>query len=855
MKNRYLYITIFCALLFNLFLASSCRHETKPKNQPVAEVKQSIETPTLLPPAPASKVDEKPVLLPPVGPSTAQPEPALQPAAPPDIATAPLATIPGTKAPGQQDTQGKVASLAAPEITVPAEAPKPAAPESVLYQPRLVTAQTNIEVILDASGSMSAPTGSTNQSKFDAARQALYDVVYSMGQQQQDFARNIAVRLFGSKFDISANSCDDTDLVAAMGEPNLDGVRSSLDKAKPKGSSPISFAISKAAEDFPIASSAERMIVLVVDGSDSCQQDPCAAAAKLQDSKAKTLINVVAFDISPEDQPKLECIAKAADGKFFLARNEAELRAALDEAINSTVPYTLKISAVSGGTPMPFNLIVYKAGTQEAVLRGESLGTKFLNLKAGTYDILVEYAGSPEGKKPSKILKGVEILATTRLEQTIDFDLAPLTITALNNEGIAVPARFKFLKAGTLDQMGIGETGNASKTFFLTPGQYDITGELIEAQPEPFNVLENNVDLKAGTGLEISLKFQKGVLTLRGVTTQNIPTPILFQAYKSGTEQIVASGAFPADGGSVSLAPGVYDLLVMGEDPTMASSPRTKISNVVMRPSEITDIVAKLEMGLLTISAVDGKGNRIPAEFIIHDAGTEAEIGRTSSPSGQPVTISIPPGIYDIIASSLKSILDPKPSVPVNSVSVTSQQPTEQVIPFVLGTLRLRGRNAKEQPVRTQFTVYRAATDEVVAKAPPSNDWMVFDLAPGVYDVLATNLSGTDQIQPMIWIRNVRVEDGKTLSQEAIFTAGKLKVIGRGPNNRIISCNFKIFKYGTDRELVNGVTGDDWEIFEIEPGKYYVEASYHDEDQSVTLKKWINIEIGENEVVELILRF
>ncbi len=100
-----------------------------------------------------------------------------------------------------------------------------------------------------------------------------------------------------------------------------------------------------------------------------------------------------------------------------------------------------------------------------------------------------------------------------------------------------------------------------------------------------------------------------------------------------------------------------------------------------------------------------------------------------------------------------------------------------------------------------------------------------------------------------------KVEDGKTISHEAIFTAGKLKVIGRGPNSKIITCHFKVFKYGTDRELINGVTGDDWEIFEIEPGKYYVEASYHDEEQSVTLKKWINVDIGENEIVELILRF
>lgn len=93
------------------------------------------------------------------------------------------------------------------------------------------------------------------------------------------------------------------------------------------------------------------------------------------------------------------------------------------------------------------------------------------------------------------------------------------------------------------------------------------------------------------------------------------------------------------------------------------------------------------------------------------------------------------------------------------------------------------------------------------------------------------------------------------MSHEAIFTAGKLKVIGRGPNNRIIPVHFKVYQYGADTELINGDTGDDWQVFEISPGSYYLEAGYVDPDQSVLLKKWINLKVGENEVVELIIRF
>ncbi|MFA5811886.1 MAG: VWA domain-containing protein [bacterium] len=881
-----LIVFICMAALFT----SSCRKAAEKKvseksTKPVAEARQSIAAPTLGPPAELpSKPAEKPpeaepkpeAMTAPRGPITmpaasgvvaeSAPPQAAAPAAqvaglPPQAAgPAPLATLPGTTPPAggapAAAAGGAVASLPAPEIqAAPEGTPALAAPEAVQYEPRLVTAQTNIEVILDASGSMGAQFGGSTESKFDIVRKALYDVVLDMGQQQKEFPRNIAVRLFGSKQDASAGDCEDTKLVAPMGEPNLDGIRGALEKSAPKGSSPIAFTLSKSVEDFPIATSADRVVVLVADGSDNCQGDPCAAAAKFQQEKTKTIVHTIAFDIAPDDQPRLECIAKSSDGQFFLARNDAELRSALDQAINSTVPYNLKLTATAGGIPIPFKVTVSKAGTDEVVRRGESLGTKLISLSPGTYDTLIEYAESPEAKKPSKILKGVEVMATTKVEQTIDFDLGKVVLSAQSTEGTLTPAKFRFMKAGTQEQVAFAETGAEAKTFFITPGTYDIAGDLVEAQPESFTVSETGVEVKSGATVELSLKFQKGTLALKGQTTQNESIPFLFQMFKSGTQQVAASGALPAEGGSVMMPPGVYDLMVIGQDPKMTSNPRTRISAVQIKAGETNELTIKFEMGTLTLSAVDGKGNRIPAEFAVREQDSQIEMAHATSSAGAPTVVSVPPGTYEIIASSIKSILEPKPSVPVRDVVVSSQQPVEQVIQFVLGTLRLRGRNAKEQPIRTQFTVYRAGTDEVIAKAPPSGDWMIFDLAPGIYDALATDVTGNDTMRPMIWIRDIKVEDGKTISHEAIFTAGKLKVIGRGPNSKIITCHFKVFKYGTDRELINGVTGDDWEIFEIEPGKYYVEASYHDEEQSVTLKKWINVDIGENEIVELILRF
>lgn len=836
------------------------------KTEPVAEVKQSIQSPTLSLQAPeaaprpetekpaesAPEEPRGPITLPPA-PAAEATQPAKAPTLPPakNAEEAAMATLPGTAPKTEETPASGVAALPAPDMTIDVE-PEPSKAEPIPYEPRLVTAKTNIDIVLDASGSMSAPLGASTESKFGILRGALYGVIYDMIGQQSDFPRNIAVRLMGSQDDASVNNCEDTELAVPMGEPNLDAIKLILDKVVPRGQSPVARTLEQAATDFPEGGNADRVIVLVADGGDSCDGNPCEIAQGLAEG---IVVHVIAFDVAPQAQEQLSCIPKDTDGQFFLARNDGELKNALDQALNSTIPYNFKLNTTAGGAPLPVEVIVFRAGTEDVVRKSESLGTKLLSLAPGSYDILIEYAGSPEAKKPSKILKGVEVLKSAKMEQTVNFNLGRVALTALDNDGKPVRATFRVTKDKGAQVVATVTTGEGSESFYLPPGTYDIQGELVESRPDSFTVQKDAVAIKSDADNDILFKFQKGTLSLRGVTTQGQEIPFLFHLYKAGTKQLMASGALPREGGSVLLAPGDYDMITSGEDPGMTASPRTKVSNISIKAAEPTELTVMFEMGSAMLSAVDGKGNKLPAEFIVKEQDSGLEMAKARSEHGEPVKVDLPPGTYNILTLSLKSQLEPKPSVPTEGVVIAADKTSEVVVTFVLGTLRLRGRNAKEQPVRTQFTIYKVGSDEVVAKAPASGGWMVFDLAPGIYDALAVDMQAGKDLSPMIWIRDIKIEDGKTVSHEAIFTAGKLKVIGRGPNNKIIKVDFKVYQYGSDRELITGETGNDWEIFEIEPGQYYIEASYHDEEAHVLLKKWINVTIGENEVVELVIRF
>lgn len=76
-----------------------------------------------------------------------------------------------------------------------------------------------------------------------------------------------------------------------------------------------------------------------------------------------------------------------------------------------------------------------------------------------------------------------------------------------------------------------------------------------------------------------------------------------------------------------------------------------------------------------------------------------------------------------------------------------------------------------------------------------------------------------------------------------------------GTNNTPLICEFNLFSYGSDTALFSGVTTSEWQEFDIPPGKYYMEAGWHDPKEEQFLKKWLNISVNENEIVEEILRF
>ncbi len=188
-----------------------------------------------------------------------------------------------------------------------------------------------IEIILDASGSMAGKLA-TGEPKLEAAKKAVAELASKL-----PGTLTIAFRAYGHQSAKDKHDCMDTQLLVPFGPlaQSKDTILALSSGLQAKGYTPITYVLQKAAEDFPAAFGDERMIILVSDGIETCEGDPCAAAKALDKANPKILIHTVGFGVDEAARRQLDCIARATGGAYFGAADAGQLIAALSQAIRT----------------------------------------------------------------------------------------------------------------------------------------------------------------------------------------------------------------------------------------------------------------------------------------------------------------------------------------------------------------------------------------------------------------------------------------------------------------------------------------------------------------------------------------
>ncbi|GAA5061100.1 Ca-activated chloride channel family protein [Thermocatellispora tengchongensis] len=201
-------------------------------------------------------------------------------------------------------------------------------------------------ILLDTSGSMKEDDG-TGTSRIAAARRAIGKVVDAA----PDDAR-IGLRSYGG-------GCRDTDLRIPIGPLDRAAVKERVAALRPRGDTPIAYALRKAAGDFQdkagggVEGEEERTILLVSDGEETCGGDPVAVAEELRRRgvEVRTRIDVIGFRVDERARAQLKQIAKKGGGRYVDAQNGAELAGRLRRATERGLRGFSPVGTPVTGTP------------------------------------------------------------------------------------------------------------------------------------------------------------------------------------------------------------------------------------------------------------------------------------------------------------------------------------------------------------------------------------------------------------------------------------------------------------------------------------------------------------------------
>lgn len=215
--------------------------------------------------------------------------------------------------------------------TFSVRAPRAAAQDQPADPTQADTATVNVELILDSSGSMAELT-TDGEPRIDAAKSVLNEVIEAIPEDRPGV--NVGFRVFGHEGNNTeagkAESCASTELRVPIEGVNKGALREQTEAYQPVGWTPITLALTEAAQDFePGGESITNALVMVTDGLETCDGDPCAAATAIAESEVQGTIYVIGLGNTPEELNILRCIADNSGGQLFGAGNAGELSNAL----------------------------------------------------------------------------------------------------------------------------------------------------------------------------------------------------------------------------------------------------------------------------------------------------------------------------------------------------------------------------------------------------------------------------------------------------------------------------------------------------------------------------------------------
>ncbi len=216
------------------------------------------------------------------------------------------------------------------------------------YQPK-----TRLLFIMDASNSMAGQWEGGR--KFDIARNILMDMVDSL---EGNPNVEMALRIYGHQSPVPPQDCNDTKLEVPFAPNNASRIRQKLRFINPKGTTPIAHSLELAPGDFPPCSNCRNIILLITDGIEACDGDPCEVSHRLQ--KAGIILRpfVIGIGNDPGFRETFNCIGEYYDAPGRVQFKEA-LSVVITQALNETSAQVNLLDSDQRPKETDVNLVFY----------------------------------------------------------------------------------------------------------------------------------------------------------------------------------------------------------------------------------------------------------------------------------------------------------------------------------------------------------------------------------------------------------------------------------------------------------------------------------------------------------------
>ncbi|WP_367715482.1 VWA domain-containing protein [Nitratireductor sp. GISD-1A_MAKvit] len=523
-------------------------------------------------------------------------------------------------------------------------------------------------IVLDGSGSMWGQINGTT--KIEIARETLRRVMETLPQNTE-----LGLVAYGHR---EKGSCSDIEIAIPPAAGTAGAIADFADRLNPRGKTPLSEAVRQAAAELRIEENAAT-VILVTDGLETCNADPCALGRELEAAGVDFTAHVVGFGLSEEEGRQVACLAENTGGLYLKADDAGQLAEALESTVASApepepqpepVPAAVEFN-VRGIARLSENGPDMTDNTEvrwDFIPLGEN-GEPAKRSAAGAYRGVFA-ASVPAGTYRAKAQLG-RITYETDVELTTDrttdvvavLDAGRVEVTPKRtpeesgaDQSARVDVHFDGTKAG-----GYGETSVWAKA-----GTIKVTGNIGKA------TVEETHQLTAGETLKLDLIIGSGLVVPAAVYAEGGPevegSSIRFEVKEAKADlngnRKTLSGQYGPGKQGMDVPPGDYVLHArLGKAEAMVP--------ITVKAGERTEATVNINAGVLAVSAPGAY--RI--EFLEGKKDIQGNQKTLSGTYAAEAQETLTPGSYEVLVQYEGDRAEKR-----EKVSVTAGERTEVVI-------------------------------------------------------------------------------------------------------------------------------------------------------------------------------